>query len=138
MQHHFSPENSLAFGVQLEGQGSKMEPENGQVVRRSLEVSFEPEPAAFGLAFEVRAALAAKDRHNLLEVQPGTGPINQGFKYLLHLSRTPKQQVARVLHLKQRTTVFETTPQSFAFGQGKMETTVEPAVADLTQLPFGG
>jgi hypothetical protein len=43
--------------------------ENGQVVRRSLEDTFYPDPMGLAFAFVVGPTLAAKDRLDTLEVQ---------------------------------------------------------------------
>jgi hypothetical protein len=69
MDHHFAAQDSLAFGVQLEGEGTKVDFEDGQVVRRSLEATFYSNPMGFAFAFVVGPTLAAKNGLDPLEVE---------------------------------------------------------------------
>ena len=114
-----------------------MDFENGQVVRRSLEDTFYTDPMSLGCAFVVGPTLAAKDSLNPFEVQQRPRTVNQGIEHLLHLSRLPKEQVARILYLEQRVVVAKTAAETFLLGQSKMKTGVNPTFTDLIQLPFG-
>ena len=80
----FTSQNAFAFGVQLDRQFTKMDLEDDQVIFRFLDHDFE---ARLRMAFHMPSGTAhrSKDGLHALDIQPGTGVINQRLNQLLHL-----------------------------------------------------
>ena len=80
--------------------------------------------------------LVTEDRSNRLEIQPGSGAIDQTLKDGFQIPTTPEQEVPAVLGLIDRERVLAVHLLLFGHIQGQTETLGEPTPQDLLQAPY--
>ena len=84
----------------------------------------------------VGAMLVTEDRGNGLEIQPGSGAIDQPLKDGFQIATTLEQEVPAVLDLIDRKRVLAMDPLLFGHIQRQTEALGEPMPQDLLQAPY--
>ena len=130
----FDSEDSLAFAVYLQGDGSKVDLEHRKIPDRPLDQDLKSLVSHSPFA---RTFLAPQNGLDASYVKRGACAVDEGLKDLVHLAPSPKKEVAAVFPLIDRIGIVKSTTLALLGGQGKTQACrINPTLADLDQAPY--
>ena len=133
---NFNSENPFAFAIHLDRHFPKMDFEDRQIIDRSLDRDLESRQMLLAMMAE-RPALVAKNCSDRLDVQGGSGPVNQAMENLIQGTPPGKEQITAIFYLIDRIMVIKPTCFLLQTIQGKRKTgRINPLIAGPNQTPY--
>src|SRR5215469_17912619 len=135
MGNCFDAKDAFAFGIDLQRQLATVQPEDGQIIRRSLDRDLPlGRPLCSPPTF--RPVLIPQDRLDGLQVQWSAAAVDQGLKHLIHVPTDLEDQVSTVFDLIVGVLVTEPAALLLVKIEGEAHTGINPTLADLAQSPY--
>jgi hypothetical protein len=134
VHNRFEAEDALAFGVRLQSQLAKVQLENRQIIRRSVDHNLQSSSLVSPVA--MRATFATEDGLPTLHIQTGTTAVHHCLEQQLHNGRPDEKSDSGCIQPDRLSTHTGTSCAADPADPAKTQTrTVNPAIADLAQSP---
>jgi len=136
VSNRLNSKNAFAFAIDLEGQLSKMDLKDRQIIDRSLDHDLESGRMLLAMVAKGTTRIA-KDGLDGLYIQRGSRSINDAVKNLIQSSPTRKEKVTAILALINRIGVMKATVLLFRKIQSETQAgRVNPTLTHSDQAPY--